>query len=341
MSTYDRVNKMLVELHQVQEEQSMVCKKIHVIEAKLEHREADLCDEIDSTLAKMEEKKPENGHEISAHKVVPNSSRRLQAEEDFCQDREAVPDINPRANGTEQKSDDVQAFPPAEEFDQKHASLSLSVINTLSLDLSVSPADYIHEMDASGKKDKEKAVASKTNNTPADDQMPSLTSESPVPSEATSQPPSPGSEISVGDEVAANVSSEGEETDVWIVARVVELLANGNMIHVLDEIPDEVGASLKQFVLPQHHIIPFPNQSTAASIRSMISKGSEVLAVYPDSTTLYKATVVDHRGPDYLLEFEGDQNSEEEEGCSTDKHPMPLWIVPSHRVVPLPEGHRQ
>ncbi|KAK7852546.1 saga-associated factor 29 like protein b [Quercus suber] len=117
-------------------------------------------------------------------------------------------------------------------------------------------------------------------------------------------------------------------------------------------------------------IIPFPKRNDLSNVQDFPT-GSQVLAVYPGTTALYKATVVNgHRKililpfenacefcmnlttscnfaycgllsivpkyfqrktDDYLLEFDDD----EENGS------LPKRIVPFQKVVPLPEESRQ
>ncbi|KAK7293489.1 hypothetical protein RJT34_16355 [Clitoria ternatea] len=123
---------------------------------------------------------------------------------------------------------------------------------------------------------------------------------------------------------------------------------------VLDEEPgdDEESSEQKQYRLPMRSIIPFPKSDDPSSALDF-PPGKHVLAVYPGTTALYKATVVQgHRRviilsffltywdyflifPNstifYVLEFDDD----EEDGS------LPQRTVPFHKVVPLPEGHRQ
>ncbi|KAG0520741.1 hypothetical protein BDA96_08G100400 [Sorghum bicolor] len=81
------------------------------------------------------------------------------------------------------------------------------------------------------------------------------------------------------------------------------------------------------------YIIPFPKKGDPSSAPDF-GQGRQVLAVYPGTTALYRATVASHRkrkSDDYILEFDDD----EEDGS------LPQRAVPFYRVVALPEGHRQ
>ncbi|XP_056176581.1 SAGA-associated factor 29 homolog A-like [Syzygium oleosum] len=104
---------------------------------------------------------------------------------------------------------------------------------------------------------------------------------------------------------------------------------------VLDEEPgdDEESGGQRKYKVPVSRIIPLPKPNDPSSTQDF-SLGSYVLAVYPGTTALYKATVVNSRKrktDDYLLEFDDD----EEDGA------MPQRTVRFIHVVPLPEGHRQ
>lgn len=49
--------------------------------------------------------------------------------------------------------------------------------------------------------------------------------------------------------------------------------------------------TFRQYKLPMSHIIPFPKRTDPSSIQDF-PPGRHVLAVYPGTTALYKATVV-------------------------------------------------
>ncbi|PIA51653.1 hypothetical protein AQUCO_01100487v1 [Aquilegia coerulea] len=139
-----------------------------------------------------------------------------------------------------------------------------------------------------------------------------------------------------GEQVAARVTPDDAEKDEWFVVKVIHFDREAKEFEVFDEEPgdDEDGGGQRTYKLPMSRIIPFPKRSDPASAPDYPT-GKHVLAVYPTTTALYKATVVNlHRkrkADDYLLEFDDD----EEDGS------MPQRTVPFHKVVPLPEGHRQ
>ncbi|PSS30407.1 SAGA-associated factor like [Actinidia chinensis var. chinensis] len=139
-----------------------------------------------------------------------------------------------------------------------------------------------------------------------------------------------------GEQVAARVTEENAEKDEWFVVKVMHFDRETREFEVLDEEPgdDEEGGGQRKYKLPMSHIIPFPKRSDPTGAQDF-PPGKQVLAVYPGTTALYKATVVQphkRKTDDYVLEFDDD---EEEDGS------LPQRIVPFHRVVGLPEGHRQ
>lgn len=141
-----------------------------------------------------------------------------------------------------------------------------------------------------------------------------------------------------GEQVAARVTvtQEDADKDEWFVVKVMHFDKDTREFEVLDEEPgdDEEGGVQRKYKLPMSAIIPFPKRNDASSAIDFPT-GRPVLAVYPGTTALYKATVVNgHRKrktDDYLLEFDDD----EEDGS------LPQRTVPFHKVVALPEGHRQ
>ncbi|KAF5739588.1 hypothetical protein HS088_TW12G00797 [Tripterygium wilfordii] len=139
-----------------------------------------------------------------------------------------------------------------------------------------------------------------------------------------------------GEQVAARVTGDNSEKDEWFVVKVIHFHKDTKEFEVLDEEPgdEEEGSGQRKYHLPMSRIIPFPKRNEPSSV-PVFPPGRQVLAVYPGTTALYKATVVSlqrkRKTDDYLLEFDDD----EEDGK------MPQRTVPFHRVVALPEGHRQ
>ncbi|XP_076910730.1 SAGA-associated factor 29 homolog A-like isoform X1 [Bidens hawaiensis] len=138
-----------------------------------------------------------------------------------------------------------------------------------------------------------------------------------------------------GEQVAARVTQEDADKDEWVIVKVIHFDRETREFEVLDEEPgdDEEPAGQRNYKLPMSHIIPFPKRNDPSTAQDF-PPGKHVLAVYPGTTALYKATVVNTRKVNtflYVLEFDDD----EEDGSLPQRH------VPFHKVVTLPEGHRQ
>ncbi|KAL0014420.1 hypothetical protein SO802_001489 [Lithocarpus litseifolius] len=139
-----------------------------------------------------------------------------------------------------------------------------------------------------------------------------------------------------GEQVAARVRLDEADKDEWFVVKVLHFDKETREFEVLDEEPgdDDEGGGQRKYKLPMSRIIPFPKKNDLSNVQDFPT-GSQVLAVYPGTTALYKATVVNgHRKrktDDYLLEFDDD----EENGA------LPQRMVPFQKVVALPEEPRQ
>jgi SAGA-associated factor 29 len=137
-------------------------------------------------------------------------------------------------------------------------------------------------------------------------------------------------------QVAARVTAESADKDEWFVVKVIHFDRETKEVEVLDEEPgdDEEGSGQRTYKLPMLCILPFPKRNDPSNTQEF-PPGKHVLAVYPGTTALYKATVVStprkRKSDEYLLEFDDD----EEDGA------LPQRTVPFHKVVALPEGHRQ
>ncbi|KAJ7970750.1 SGF29 tudor-like domain [Quillaja saponaria] len=137
-----------------------------------------------------------------------------------------------------------------------------------------------------------------------------------------------------GEQVAAKVTPNDADKDEWFVVKVMHFDKETREFEVLDEEPgdDEEGGGQRKYKLPMSNILPFPKRNDPSSAPDY-PPGTHVLAVYPGTTALYKATVANRKRKtdDYSLEFDDD----EEDGS------LPQRMVPFHNVVTLPEGHRQ
>uniref|UniRef100_A0A7N0TP45 SGF29 C-terminal domain-containing protein n=1 Tax=Kalanchoe fedtschenkoi TaxID=63787 RepID=A0A7N0TP45_KALFE len=95
-----------------------------------------------------------------------------------------------------------------------------------------------------------------------------------------------------GEEVAARVRVEGDKEE-WLVVKVQSFDRETRLFEVVDEEPaeDEEGGVQRKYKLPTSHIIPFPKKTEPGSAQDY-PPGRPVLAVYPGTSALYKATVV-------------------------------------------------
>ncbi|KAM5577903.1 hypothetical protein ABKV19_008300 [Rosa sericea] len=100
-----------------------------------------------------------------------------------------------------------------------------------------------------------------------------------------------------GEQVAARVTPEDADKDEWFVVKVIHFDKDAREFEVLDEEPgdDEEGSGQRKYKLPMSAIIPFPKRNEPSPTLDFPT-GRHVLAVYPGTTALYKATVVNgHR----------------------------------------------
>ncbi|XP_048602928.1 SAGA-associated factor 29 homolog A-like [Brassica napus] len=157
-------------------------------------------------------------------------------------------------------------------------------------------------------------------------------------SDVTRVPPSTRNQIEAyaslkGEQVAARITADDAEQDPWFVAKVIHFDRETKEVEVLDEESgdDEEGGGQRTYKLPMSCILPFPKRNDPSTTQEFLP-GKHV---YPGTTALYKATVVStprkRKSDEYLLEFDDD----EEDGA------LPQRTVPFHKVVTLPEGHRQ
>ncbi|KAL8471229.1 hypothetical protein ACS0TY_028774 [Phlomoides rotata] len=99
-----------------------------------------------------------------------------------------------------------------------------------------------------------------------------------------------------GEQVAARIAQEDSGKDEWFVVKVIHFDKETKEFEVLDEDPgeDEESTVQRKYKLPWSHIIPFPKRNDPSSVPDF-PPGKHVLAVYPETTALYKATVVQAR----------------------------------------------
>ncbi|GAV84436.1 DUF1325 domain-containing protein [Cephalotus follicularis] len=100
-----------------------------------------------------------------------------------------------------------------------------------------------------------------------------------------------------GEQVAARVTTENAEKDEWFVVKVMHFDRETAEFEVLDEEPgddEDSNVGQRKYKLPMSHIIPFPKRNDPSSAPDF-PPGRHVLAVYPGTTALYKATVINTR----------------------------------------------
>ncbi|WZY78912.1 hypothetical protein YC2023_025296 [Brassica napus] len=96
-----------------------------------------------------------------------------------------------------------------------------------------------------------------------------------------------------GEQVAARMTADDAEQDEWLVVKVIHFDRETKEVEVLDEESgdDEEGGGQRTYKLPMSCILPFPKRNDPSTTQEFLP-GKHVLAVYPGTTALYKATVV-------------------------------------------------
>ncbi|XP_016903292.1 SAGA-associated factor 29 homolog A isoform X2 [Cucumis melo] len=99
------------------------------------------------------------------------------------------------------------------------------------------------------------------------------------------------------EQVAARVTPDGAEKDEWFIVKVIHFDKETKLFEVLDEEPgdEDEGGGQRKYKLPMSAIISFPKRNDPSTVPEFLP-GRRVLAVYPGTTALYRATVVNsHR----------------------------------------------
>eukprot|EP01097_Dermamoeba_algensis_P010786 TRINITY_DN8084_c0_g1_i1.p1 TRINITY_DN8084_c0_g1~~TRINITY_DN8084_c0_g1_i1.p1 ORF type:complete len:314 (+),score=74.15 TRINITY_DN8084_c0_g1_i1:94-1035(+) len=133
--------------------------------------------------------------------------------------------------------------------------------------------------------------------------------------------------LPVGTTVAAKISKPKHKPD-WILASIVNYIPESGKYEVEDEDPgDEFdpNPSREHYQLPRKCLIPLPLQVGA---EYEFARGSQVLAMYPETTTFYSATVVatpsERKKKDYQLNFVEDTD---EIGEPIKREVSPAYVV--------------
>ena len=117
-----------------------------------------------------------------------------------------------------------------------------------------------------------------------------------------------GDQLSVprGQLVAAKIV-EPDKEPTWILASVVEHMSEKGKYRVKDDDPNE-GAYAPEYLVPGRNVVWL---SEAADI--ITGPGGDVLALYPDCTSFYKAKVVSTpptKADKYMLFFDGEASGQ-------------------------------
>eukprot|EP00215_Chloropicon_roscoffensis_P001333 CAMPEP_0198468702 /NCGR_PEP_ID=MMETSP1456-20131121/9049_1 /TAXON_ID=1461544 ORGANISM="Unidentified sp., Strain RCC1871" /NCGR_SAMPLE_ID=MMETSP1456 /ASSEMBLY_ACC=CAM_ASM_001119 /LENGTH=318 /DNA_ID=CAMNT_0044194967 /DNA_START=6 /DNA_END=962 /DNA_ORIENTATION=+ len=147
-------------------------------------------------------------------------------------------------------------------------------------------------------------------------------------------------QIKQGDQVAAKTSRTGAP-DEWILARVMNVSDDSSTITILDEHADAGGSSSIHHLSPRQVIrLPKPKEKKNAKL---FQEGSFVLAMFPETTMLYRAVVVQTPrwqgkngswGP-YSLAFDDDEDPNNP-GYSINRQVAFQHVVPLPRDFKLP-----
>ena len=147
-------------------------------------------------------------------------------------------------------------------------------------------------------------------------------------------------QIKQGDQVAAKTSRTGAP-DEWILARVMNVSDDSSTITILDEHADAGGSSSIHHLSPRQVIrLPKPKEKKNAKL---FQEGSFVLAMFPETTMLYRAVVVQTPrwqgkngswGP-YSLAFDDDEDPNNP-GYSINRQVAFQHVVPLPRDLKLP-----
>ena len=137
-----------------------------------------------------------------------------------------------------------------------------------------------------------------------------------------------------GERVAANIGevTTGPGAQEWIVAVVVQYLPQELAYEVMDADDDAAAEGNGQaYRLPQELVIAMPRSATSRDGVNF-PQGTTVLAVYPNTTTFYRAVVVQQARKvgsgeygDFLLEFEDDGDAD-----GLPQRPVPFMHVVRH-----------
>jgi len=118
-----------------------------------------------------------------------------------------------------------------------------------------------------------------------------------------------------GRNVAARISKDRDYPEEWILASIVSFDEHKQIYEVEDADPELVGDEndpipyRRHYFMPPNRIIPLPGLENKSK---EIPKGTEVLAMFPETTSFYRAIVEmppkGKKNPDYILKFDDDDD---------------------------------
>jgi SAGA-associated factor 29 len=139
--------------------------------------------------------------------------------------------------------------------------------------------------------------------------------------------------LKAGEKVAARVpiAAEDSESDLWILAAVVRYLTDKKKYEIEDEDPGDEGDPnpvRKHYRLNKKNIVALPK---IFNPNQVFGKGSQVLAMFPNTTTFYPAIIEKEASKVtnmmYALKFEDD----EEQGRRVSRKVSFKYVIPMQK----------
>jgi len=142
--------------------------------------------------------------------------------------------------------------------------------------------------------------------------------------------PTPASATHVFPENSLVAARTGKEME-WIAAVVVKQYSDFKKYDILDYDEENSEGGAKRYTLPSKNLVPLPTSLPPVHMKHEFPENSKVLALYPNTTCFYMATVISppsKTGIAYKVIFE---EEEEIEGG------IPQFEVLPQHVLPLPK----
>jgi hypothetical protein len=118
-----------------------------------------------------------------------------------------------------------------------------------------------------------------------------------------------GDEVTIprGQQVAAKIVQPNQDPS-WILGSIVEFMSHNSKYRIKDDDPGEAAYGAQEYLVHGKNVVWLSEASNVLTY-----KGGEVLAMYPESTIFYKATVVaspPSRVENYTLFFDGEASGQ-------------------------------